>query len=48
VSKKARDKIWGQKKHPAVLKEKQRILELHTRNEFSSDKKKNYKKNRNV
>jgi deoxyribodipyrimidine photo-lyase len=25
----ARDKIWGHKKHPAVQKEKQRLLNTH-------------------
>ncbi|MFT7155767.1 MAG: deoxyribodipyrimidine photo-lyase [Parvicella sp.] len=40
VSKIARDKIWGHKKHPAVVKEKRRIIELHTRNEFSPAKRK--------
>ena len=28
-AKKARDKIWGHKKHPAVNAEKQRILATH-------------------
>jgi deoxyribodipyrimidine photo-lyase len=25
----ARDKIWGHKKHPAVQKEKKRLLRMH-------------------
>ena len=28
-SKAARDKIWGHKKHPAVQKEKKRLLRTH-------------------
>ena len=35
ASKAARDKIWGHKKHPAVVAEKKRIIVRHTRNEFS-------------
>ncbi len=31
-AKKARDKIWGHKKHPAVLAEKQRLLATHVNN----------------
>lgn len=31
--KKAREKIWGHRNHPAVRQEKYRILELHTRND---------------
>ena len=30
----ARKKIWGHRSHPKVIKEKERILKKHTRNDF--------------